>query len=490
MPIKGNLGEAIRSGATWFFVSSVGIQILQFAFGVVLARLLVPADFGMLVTVQIFTGLIGFVAGAGMGQALVQARTVEEHHFDVIFTLQLAVGLLIYVCLFFIAPLFADWFKTPIYKDLLRVSAVSFILRPFANIANTRLTRAMHFKAQAVNSVISLCAGGLLSIALAAAGMRVWALVFGGIAGTLINIVIVLRITRWRPRFAYDRDAVRRLGKYGVTVSGSDLAVYLRFQTPNFVISHFAGPAMVGLFNKADSLSTMPVKFVSYPVYQPMLAALSRAQDNKDQSCYMYYRALSLVMVYALPLFVGLWWTAEPFVRVVYGEKWIAVVEPLQVLLLAGIFQCVDNQSGAVSAAQNRLPQEILIQVQSWILVAVACVLTVDHGIVAVAWGTAAVCGYAALRMAHLAIRSLDGSALGLMKALRPAMLLNALLFIILAIAQWAYFGAIKADHPSIYLFGMGLLGGIAYLLMFLYLPLPDLTAEVRRWKRVLRLAQ
>jgi O-antigen/teichoic acid export membrane protein len=485
-----SIGDAIRSGTKWFLISSAGSQVLQFAIGVALARLLTPADFGMLVTIQIFTGFVGFIAGAGMGQALVQAKQVQEHHFQVIFTLQLGIGVLIYIGFFLIAPWFADWFGTPIYKDLLRVSAISFVLRPFANIPNTRLTRQMRFKAQAVNSVVSLFVTGLLSIAMAAIGMGVWALVLSGIAGSLTSILIILSVTRWRPGFAYDAEAAKRLGVYGIKVSANDIAVYLHQETANFIISRIAGPAMVGLYNKADSLSTLPLKFVSNPAYQPMLTALAKVQDNKDQSCYMYFRALTLVTVYALPLFVGLWWVAEPFVRVVYGERWAGAIEPLQILLLVGLFHCIGSQSGALVAAQNRLSQELYIQIESWILAAIACFMTVKYGIVAVAWATAAVFTYTNLRVAHLAIRSVGASVLGLLKSLRPALLLNGLLIVILATAHWSYFGAVKVPHPVIYLVGMGVVGSTAYLVMFLNLPLRDLTTEAMRWKRALRLVR
>jgi teichuronic acid exporter len=490
MTTTKNLGEAIRGGTKWFLVGSLGNQVLQFGFGVVLARLLVPADFGMLVTIQIFTGLVGFIAGGGMGQALVQAKAVEEHHFHVVFTLQFAAGVLIYATFFIIAPWFANWFGVPLYRDLLRVSALTFLLRPFANVPNARLTREMRFQAQAINSFVSMLATGALSIFMAARGMGVWSLMLSGIAGSTLGIIIVLSVTRWRPRFAYDPKATRRLGIYGLKVSANDIVVYLRYQTSSFIISRFAGPALVGLYNKADSLSTLPVKFVSYTAYQPMLRALAKVQDNKDQSRYMYFRALTLVTVYALPFVVGLWWVAKPFVMVVYGEKWLPAVAPMQVLLFAAIFHCIDNQSGAVSAAQNKLGKELFIQLESWVLVGIICLATVRHGIIAMAWGTAMIYAYTSLRMAVLAMRSLGATVTGFLGALRPALLLNGVLFAFLGIVDWAYFGALRDDRPAIYLAGMAVLGAIVYGAMFLYAPVAALNGEAMRWKRALRLVR
>src|SRR5512139_2843683 len=127
-------GQSVRSSSKWLVSTNLLGQATQFAFGIALARLLVPADFGMIITIQIFTGFVGLVASGGMGQALIRAKDLQEKDFQVIFSMQLAIGLLIYAGFFTIAPWFADWFGNPLYKDLLRVSAISFVMRPFLNI--------------------------------------------------------------------------------------------------------------------------------------------------------------------------------------------------------------------------------------------------------------------------------------------------------------------------------------------------------------------
>ena len=108
-----NLGQSIRSGVKWLAVGNVGSQVVEFVFGIVMARLLVPADFGLLATTQIFTGLAGLVAAGGMGASLVQAKHVEESDFNGVFTVQFAIGLAIYLGFFFVAPHFAVWFDDP-----------------------------------------------------------------------------------------------------------------------------------------------------------------------------------------------------------------------------------------------------------------------------------------------------------------------------------------------------------------------------------------
>ena len=127
-----NLGNTIRAGAKWSLFERINGQVLQFVFGIALARLLLPTDFGVVVTIQIFTGLAFMISGGGMGQSLIQAKEVSEKDFQVVFTLQLLIGVAIYLLFFSIAPWFAVWFDNLLYRDLLRVSAISFLIRPFA----------------------------------------------------------------------------------------------------------------------------------------------------------------------------------------------------------------------------------------------------------------------------------------------------------------------------------------------------------------------
>src|ERR1051325_11265318 len=180
------LGTSLRRGVVWLFIGSTSSQVLTFMFGIVLARLLTPHVFGMLVVIQIYTGFVGLAAGGGMGQALVRAKDVDRSHYDAVFTIQFAVGLMIYVGFFLIAPFFASWQGDSLYQDLLRVAALSFPLRPFANLPNSILRRQLRFKEIAVANVATLVLSSIASITLAVLGYGIWSLICGGLIGSFV----------------------------------------------------------------------------------------------------------------------------------------------------------------------------------------------------------------------------------------------------------------------------------------------------------------
>lgn len=482
-----SLGDSIRHGAKWLLTGNLANQILQFGFGVVLARLLVPADFGLLVTVQIFTGLAGFIAAGGTGQALVRAREAKLEDFQVVFTIQLAVGLVIYAAFFATAPLFAGWYHQPLYVDLFRVSALSFILRPFVNVPHVWLTREMRFKQRTLISLICVTLGSIISVLLAWQDYGVWSLVFGGIANSVLNIVVLTYATPIRPALRFDGALAKELGIYGFKVTTNDLVGYVRSQAPNFFLGRLQGPAVVGLFNKADSLARNP-RIVAHAVYDPVFRSLASIQDNLDRSRYIYLRTITLLAVYMLPLFIGISWLAHPFVAFFYGAKWMASAAPLAILSLLGPFACIGYPSGAVLAAQNWLGREFFVQVTQAVLYGAAAVVGIRWGLAGVAWGILLAEGICVTLMAYLATRCLGSTFGQLARSFVPGVFLNSVLLATLLVVDALLPEGYSVMRPFTYMAITAVSGGLMYVGAFLFLPIPALASEALRWKTQLQL--
>lgn len=482
------LGETIRHGTKWLLMGSLGGQVLQFAFGVVLARLLLPADFGLLVTVQIFTGVVGMIASGGMGEAIVQAKTAEEKDYQTVFTMQFAVGVLVYLGFFLIAPWFARWFGHPVYEELLRVSALSFLIRPFSGNAGVRLRRAMRFKETAIIGFISMVVSGGLSMAMAWYGLGVWSLVVSGLIGAILSALLLSLRAPWRPALRYNRDSARRLGAYGSKNVLNELLVYSRVQTPNFIITKTLGPTTVGLYNKADSLADMPLRLLGGSTYQTVFRALSKIQDsNLDQSRYLYFRTLTLLAFYTFPIYLALAFVADPFVVGVYGSKWQAAAWPLALLCLAAPFRMVELVSGALIAARNRLGRESLLQGQTLLLLAVGCALAAPQGIHAIAIVAVIAFAFHGLRMCGLALSTIDSSWNGVVRALASVAGLCAAEVAVLLVAQ-LFCREAGIASPFLRLAIIAGAGLGTYILLALLRPPMALKSEANRWRTLCRL--
>lgn len=489
MTEHANLGSLIRQGTKWLVVGQAGAQVLQFLFGMVLARLLTPADFGLLVTIQIFTGLAGFISGGGLNQALIQSKNITERDYQIAFSLQLSVGLLIYIVFFVIAPWFATWFDNPLYKTLLMVSALTFVMRPFVSNPNIRLQRAMEFKAIAISNSAALVISGITSIVLAALGYGVWSLILAGIVGSLSNIVALAIASPWRPRLRLDIARSRELSGYGAKSTIGQLLWHAISETPNFIITRVLGPAPLGLYNKATSLRQIPHTVIGGPTYQTIFRALSQVQDNDDKTRYIFFRTVTILTVYVLPIYVLLWWLAEPALYFLFGSQWTEAATPLRVLALTGVCTCLSIPASAVIAARNKLQFMIRIQIETLALTAITCIIAIRWGIQGVAWATTLNLFYSTLRLSSVAQRQINGKVRDFLVALTPGATMNVILLAWLISLHELAFSGVDIHHSITYFLTMAITGGLVYVVLFLYAPVPVLASESLRWRRFLRLA-
>jgi O-antigen/teichoic acid export membrane protein len=477
------LGQSIRTGVKWLIIGNTGNRIMDFAFGVILARLLVPADFGLIVTIQVFTGVVSMLTSGGMGQALIRAKDVTANDFNAVFTLQLVLGILIYLGFFLAAPWFADFFENPLYEDLLKVSALSFMMRPFAYMHGSWLNREMNFKSRSLIEIKSGVVTGISSVLMAWAGMGVWSLTLSGLVGGLVRIIMLARVTALSLSLNFDTAIMRKHGTYGSRIVANDILGHLKNEGVKLILSKLAGPSILGLFNKADSLHRLPYWMFAQPVAQPVFRAMSKVQDDLDQTKYMFYRVITLLMVYILPFYVGLWWVAEPFIGVVYGEQWLPAAEPLRILALAGVFYIIGRPCGVLLMAQNRLIQEMIAQAAILVFTLSACIIGLNWGLEGVSWSVLGGQVFATTYLYILAYRTIPTRLIDLVRAIAPGLKLNTLLFLVLAFTDSLTDG-LRTSNPSLYLLLMVIPAPLVYMAAFLLLPIPALQSESVRWRQ------
>ncbi|KAI5916688.1 MAG: lipopolysaccharide biosynthesis protein [Nitrospira sp.] len=478
------LAQDIRESSKWLIGSNVFSQVLQFAIGIALARLLVPADFGMLVTIQIFTGVLGMLASGGMGQALVRAKDASELDFQVIFTLQFLLCLTIFAVLYLIAPAFSIWFSEPLYKELLRVSAWGFILRPFMGIHTNWLTREMRFKDLSIQTFLAGAISGIASIGMAANGLGVWSLVVGGLIGSVSNYLMIAHLTPIRVRFRLDREITRTHSSYGIKLVVKDFVVYFRKQSSNLIIAKLGDASMVGLFNKGSSLAELPFTAISGPIFQPVFRTMAAEQDNPEKIKYLFYKMITLLMLYTAPLYIGLSWLAEPFIVAVFGEHWRESAIVLQLLAPLGLLYCIGHPAGAVLAATNRLGREAVVHTITWIIVASGCVIGLHWGLVGISIAIIISQIYSTLHIYLIAQKAFSNRVRDLLYAIAPPLTFNSALVLTLSILELLLPAEIKSNAPKTFLALMSSAGAAAYLLCFFYLPFPATQAEAERIRR------
>jgi O-antigen/teichoic acid export membrane protein len=209
---------------------------------------------------------------------------------------------------------------------------------------------------------------------------------------------------------------------------------------------------------------------------------MSKLQDDIPQTRDMYYRVITLLMVYTTPFYIGLWWVTEPFIGFVYGEKWLAVAEPMLVLVMSGLFLNILHPCAVLLDAQNRLNQEMVALVVRLFVTIGACLLGLNWGIAGVAWAVFFTHVFSTVYYFMLVRQAVLATFAELLHAITPGVILNGMLFVFLGLIDQAL-GAWRHDMPALYLFAMVLAGMSFYVPAFLFLPLSQIKSESELWR-------
>ncbi len=248
------------------------------------------------------------------------------------------------------------------------------------------------------------------------------------------------------------------------------------------MLSRLLGPSVVGLYNKGDSLTSIPRDLMLGPLYQTLFRGFAKCRDDKQATKQLYYKSIMLGSVYTMPVYLAIWWLADPFIRIVYGNKWVGAVAPLEILALTGLI-LVGNPSGALIAAFDRLLSEMWVNVETWATLIAACLVGIHWGITGIAWAFVANWIYNNLRSYMIARKCVDGTFMDLIRALKPAYILTGFTMVVLSAAHLLLLAGIRLEHPVIYTMAMSGLGAGCYAILLLTLPMAELVHEVERWK-------
>jgi O-antigen/teichoic acid export membrane protein len=349
-----DLKQRTVTGLLWSAGANVGQQFLTFTVTAVLARLLVPADFGLVATVAVFTGFVSLFIDFGLGAALVQRTTLTERHRSSAFWMNVAAGLALAMLVAALAPALARFFNEPRLIDLTLVLSLNFVVASLAIVQSALLQRSMNFRRGGLIEITAILIGGALAIAMAVAGYGVWSLIAQLLATSAVRTTLLWATSDWRPHRIVDRDAMRELWRFSANLAGFTAVNYWSRSADNFLIGKFVGAAGLGIYSRAYNLMLLPITQISTVTARVMFPALSRIQQDPPRVKRAYLRAIGIIGLLSFPITAGLFVAARPFILTLYGAKWAGVVPILQILCVAGLMQPVAVTVGWIYQSQGR----------------------------------------------------------------------------------------------------------------------------------------
>ena len=330
--MSDNLKSKTQKGLVWSFIERFATQGVQFLFGIILARLLSPRDYGTIAMPLVFLAIAQCIIDSGFSTALIRKPDLTEDDLSTAFYFNIGVGVVCYLLLFFSSPLIADFYNTPILADLLKVTALATLFNPLCAVQQAILTRKIDFKTQAVVSLSGALVSGIVGLTMAYNGFGVWSLVCQQVGGYAIRTFLLWTLEKWKPKKRWSWESFHYLWGFGSKMLGSGLLDTIYNNIYPIVIGKFFSANDLGNYTRAQQFSTLSSSNVTGVLQRVTFPVLSSIQNEDERLARNYRKILKLSAFLIFPMMLMLSAIADPLIRVLLTDKWEECIILLQII--------------------------------------------------------------------------------------------------------------------------------------------------------------
>lgn len=334
-----SLKSSVITSLIWKFLERIGTQGVQFIVAIVLARLLAPADFGLIALVTVFVAIANVFVQSGLNTALIQKKNADNLDFSTVFYTGLAVAMLLYGVLCVGAPVIADFYngQTKLIP-VIRVLGLMLLLGAVNSVQEAYVARNMMFRKLFYRSVGAIIPSGMFGVMLAYLGYGIWALVGQQLMNSFLMCVIMWFTVKWRPQLMFSFTRFKGLFSFGWKLLCSALLDTLYRDIRDLIIGKMFTPADLGFYNRGSQFPKLIIANINSSIQSVLLPSLSTVQDDKTRLKSLARRSIKTSAFLILPMMAGLAAVANPLTLVLLGEKWLPAVPFIQICCFSYAF--------------------------------------------------------------------------------------------------------------------------------------------------------
>lgn len=324
--------KKVVNGLVWKFAERLSSQGVTFIVSVVLARLLSPAEYGVIAIMNIFILIANVFVIGGLNTSLIQKKDADNLDFSTVFYCSLVMSFIVYGVVFGCAPLIADYYKMPELTLLTRVFALSLFVNSYQSVQQAYVSRHMVFKKNFYATFVGTLLSGVIGIVLAYQGFGVWALVIQHLASVVLNTLTLCLIVDWKPEFLFSWERAKSLLDFGIKILGSSLVNTIYKEIRQLLIGLYYTPSDLALFNRGAHLPNLITSNIDNTLRSVLFPAMSNNNDDKHKVKQMLRRAIlnsSYVTYFGLTLLAV---ASKPLIHLLLTDKWIACVPYMQIM--------------------------------------------------------------------------------------------------------------------------------------------------------------
>lgn len=359
----GKLTEKVTKGFFWVLFEKCGIQFAHFLVTLVLARLLTPNDYGTVALLSIFISIANVFVDCGFGKALVQKKDATQTDYNTVFYLSMAFAAVLYAALFFASPWIADFYSVPELAPMMRILALSLIFHSVNGVQNVELNRKMLFHLSFRISWVSTSVKAVVGIVMAYLGYGPWALVWASLSSGICGVIARQFVIAWRPTLTFSWTSARQLFDFGWKMMVSTLVNQIYLDLQGLLIGKFYTRADLAFVNKGKHVPSLLSNITTDSLRRVAFPALAKLQDDPCKMRNAMRRMIRCSTFCVFPAMVMLCILAEPFVTMLYGERWLPAVPFLQVFCFSVALRQFDviNLQGIMARGQSGTVMKLMI---------------------------------------------------------------------------------------------------------------------------------
>lgn len=388
--MAGELRDKVASGVAWSIGEKVGSMLLQMGVSIVILRMLVPEDLGVMAIPTVLATLALVMVDSGFSQTLIRKADPTPGDYKSVFVFNVAASLLLYALLVAATPWIARFYGMPV---LVRIAPVLFLLLPLnalCVIQNTIFTRQFRFALISKVVFVSSFVSGLVAIGMAWAGLGIWSLVGQRVTAMGVKAILFWSLSDWRPRAAYEGAALRAMAPYSFRLLATDLISTLYNNVSQLFVGKLYPTDVLGFFNQAQKLKDLPVTSTIQAVQNVTFPALSKIADDEQKFADSYRQVVMIVAFVMFPAMAGLIAIAPDMLQGLLGEKWTPIVPYFQVICLAGMFAPIAIISYNVLKVKSNGRIIVRLEIVKKTVMTITLALTIPHSVMAITWGLSA----------------------------------------------------------------------------------------------------
>lgn len=380
--VKNNASKSIF----WSAIERLSVQSASFILSIIIARLVLPSDYGLIAMLAIFISLAQTFVDSGFSNALIQKQDRTEADFSTVFYFNIIVSLIIYLLLFFCAPLIAAFYNEPILTNLTKWVSLSFVLSSFAVVQRAKLTIIHDFKTQAIVSFASVIISGFCGIIAAAKGLGVWALVIQTLVNQGLTTVLFWVVAKWRPKYGFSIVSFRSLFGFGskLLVSGIINTLYTHMYT--IVIGKVYSSKNLGYYSKANNLGQFAPIAIANILHKALYPYQCEIQNENERLHSFFLTYLSMASFVSFPICFMLITISLPFVDCVLTEKWLPIVPLMRILCIAYMWYPISYINCQILNVKGRSDLFLKAEIIKKIFAVLLLLCCLPFGIEALCW--------------------------------------------------------------------------------------------------------